>query len=127
MSYCFGSRKSYKVYPEIHYQDLAIVEDTEVLIVPNHAPQILALKDFPRRVRWTVLLIDRLSSDVYIKEVGSSEDDSSAKEEAKSWMLENIENYKKTPEEVKQDREAAMSLTVVDAVSVGNSFESTEE
>ena len=73
------------------------------------------------------MLIDRLSSDVYIKEVGSSEDDSSAKEAAKSWMLENIENYKKTPEEVKQDREAAMSLTVVDAVSVGNSFESTEE
>lgn len=127
MSYCFGSRKSYKVYPEIHYQDVAIVEGDEVLIVPNHVPQILALKDFPRRVRWTVLLIDRLSSDVHIKEVGSSENESAAKEAAKSWTLENIENYKKTPEELKQDREAAMSLTVVDAVSVGNSFESTEE
>ena len=41
--------------------------------------------------------------------------------------MEDIENYKKTPEELKQDREAAKSLTVVDAVSVGNSFESIEE
>lgn len=127
MSYCFGSRKNYKVYPEISFQEIAIVDDAEVLIVPNHAAQILALKDFPRRIRWTCLLIDRLSSDTFIKEVGLSEGLDSAKEEAKSWMLEIIENYKKTPEEVKQDREAAMSLTVVDAVSIGNSFESTEE
>lgn len=103
--YSYKNKHLFKAYPEIHIDDVAIIGGERyetVTLVPGHAAQHAALVQYPKKCRWTVLLLSFANSTVLHKQTGISNNAATARQHAIEWWRLNMELALKSREEIQE-------------------------